>query len=77
MSYGEELLRLRKAAGIAQGVLAWKLAWPQSKLCRAEQGKQALSEPDFLRAKAALLELKAEGDKAWARARQAEVEPDG
>ena len=77
MSHGEELRALREAAGLAQGVVAWKLAWPQSKLCRAERGTQPLSEPDFLRAKAAILELKAEAEKAWVRARRAEVGPDG
>lgn len=72
MKYGEEILKLRKAADVAQGALAARLGLRNDELSRLENGKAGrdMTEAEFLRAQAALLEIVAERDAAFEEARK-------
>jgi len=72
MNYGEEAKKLRRAADIAQGALAARLGMRNDELSRLENGKadRAMTEAEFLRAQAALLEIVAERDAAFDEARK-------
>ena len=73
MGYGKRIRQLREAAGIAQGALSQRAGFPRQKdLCLRETGAQTMTEAEYLRAKASLLELVAERDAAFAEARKQE-----
>ena len=68
-NYGQELRALRERADIPAKRLAEKLGITPGYLSLLESGGRAFPEPDFLRAKAALLELIDERQKAFERAK--------
>ena len=71
VDYGARLRDLRSALGIAQGALAARMSMTQPNLCESELGRRAMSEAEFLRGQAALIELRDERNAAFAEARKA------
>jgi transcriptional regulator with XRE-family HTH domain len=69
MDYGAELLRLRQAAGIAQGALAARMGLRNDQLCRIENGTRTMTQTEYIQAQAALDALVAERQAAWVEAR--------
>ena len=70
-TYGQQLKQLREVAGIEAAAIAERMGWAKSQMSKRETGAVVMTEPDFLRAKAVLLELVSERDAAFAEARKA------
>ena len=70
--YGKWIRILRKAAAVSQSALAARTGVHNDELSRLENGKadRAMTEAEFLRAQAALLEIVAERDAAFDEARK-------
>jgi len=72
-SYGKQMKELREAAGIAAVTLAGRMGWSKTRMSERESETQPTSEAEFLRVQAALLDLIAERDAAFAEARARQV----
>jgi len=66
--YGEQVRRLRLAAGLAQRALAERSGITQTNLCESEKGARQMTEGEFFRARAAINELVSERDAAYQEA---------
>lgn len=63
--YGQQLRELRDAAGIRQDHLAARIGMSKPDLSESETGKRDMSYAEYLRAKAALVDMVEERTAAW------------
>jgi transcriptional regulator with XRE-family HTH domain len=69
MDYGRAIRELRVAAGVSQSRLADHMGVLRNdELSRCEGGQRAMTEAEFLRGKAALLEIIAQREAAFEEA---------
>ena len=67
-TYGQRIRALRTAAQVPQVLLAERIGLRKPELCEREKNVKPMSKAEYLRAAAALLEIRSERDAAFEQA---------